>query len=363
MSTGKVTAFLWTVIVVYIILTMALILGAEPDKYPVLIHSISPMYVVLLGGPFAAAVLAKGIVSGAVDDKTAQRPSAEKAHVADVFSNDDGDTDLVDTQYLVFNLVVAIIVIVQFARAPGLGAPQIPDFLASLTGVSAATYVANKATVTGNNSPSIDQVVPLRARPGAEVVLYGKNLRAQGDPANAKVTVLVGPSMVEARPESPTKVVFRLPENAAPDGVPVPITVLTNSGLVTPEGKTITVVPDEIKIVRVGASTVAEGGRLTLIGSGFIDASDVDASGTRIEGPQVDGNDRIRVSLTPEQLADPPAEPQLCQVAPGTEFDNKITVEVPVGLGTQSPNRRFVLGAERGALRAVINPPIVVTVL
>ncbi len=100
-STSKTTAALWTVVLIYFIASMALIFGGQPDKYKSLIQSISPLYLVLLGGPFAAAVLAKSIVSGSAAAGQVQKGQGSPS-VADVFSDDDGNTDLIDTQYIAF---------------------------------------------------------------------------------------------------------------------------------------------------------------------------------------------------------------------------------------------------------------------
>jgi hypothetical protein len=190
-STSKATALLWTAVLLYFLVTLTLIFATHPDRYAGLIHRISPLYLVLLGGPFAAAVLANGIVGGAVDSRTMQKSTAAKPRVADVFSDDDGNTDLVDTQYILFNLLVAATVIAQFVHAPGSGAPQIPDFLAVLTGVSAATYLANKGATVSKNLPTIDRVLPgsILATVGGSVTVLGSNFVVQGDTTSPRVYI------------------------------------------------------------------------------------------------------------------------------------------------------------------------------
>jgi len=64
-----------------------------------------------------------------------------------------GSTDLYDFQYTLFNLVALAIVIFLFGAHPGKGFPGIPDFLAILTGGSAAAYTINKG-LTSNARPS-----------------------------------------------------------------------------------------------------------------------------------------------------------------------------------------------------------------
>ena len=166
-STSKTTAAPWTVVVLYFFVALALVLGFDRIEFDALIGGTSPIYLIFLGGPFAAAVLAKATVNNAEIKGTLQRSNADAPRVADVFSDDEGNTDLVDLQYIAFNLVVMSIVLVQFLHQPGAGPPPVPDILAGLTSASAATYVVNKALVTGSgNPPSINQIVPSPARPG-----------------------------------------------------------------------------------------------------------------------------------------------------------------------------------------------------
>ena len=108
-------------------------------------------YFLLLGGPFAAAVAAKGIVTAKVQkDPTAKTNTAAasatavptetttpaEATAADLIMNDDGDTDLVDTQYALFTLVavayfVGTLVVTTLDYLHGsravVGLPQIPS--------------------------------------------------------------------------------------------------------------------------------------------------------------------------------------------------------------------------------------------
>ena len=67
------------------------------------------------------------------------------ARMSQVFSADDGTTDIGDFQYVVFNLVTAAYFVAHFIREPASGLPVIPDTLLGLTSVSAALYVAKKA--------------------------------------------------------------------------------------------------------------------------------------------------------------------------------------------------------------------------
>jgi hypothetical protein len=130
-------------------------------------------YFLLLGGPFASAVLAKGIVASAVNKDPAAKsstPSQSGTAIAsstqsnvspagsDLVSNDAGDTDLVDSQYVIFSLVAIayfvgalVAAVVKFggsADAAAVVLPSVPSALLGLTSLAALTYVGNKAVST-----------------------------------------------------------------------------------------------------------------------------------------------------------------------------------------------------------------------
>lgn len=345
-STSKTTAALWTIVVLYFIATMALIANSQSDAYPKLIQSISPLYLVLLGGPFAAAVLAKAIVSNGVDNQQIQKSQAGAARVADVFSDDDGNTDLVDTQYLAFNLLVAVIVIIQFARAPGSGAPAIPDFLATLTGASAATYVVNKALVSGNQ-PTLTRVASQNARQGAQVIAYGTNLIAQGDIKSPEVFVNGAQAETSGDPQQ-DQVTFRIPA-ASPLG-PSTVSIRTPAGLEVTGKTELTIVADQLVITRVDSLQKHPGDWATFFGAGIYNAGDVDAAGT----PTARADSLpAQITLIAASGSQHPCHP----VSPDNS-DSKLTVALPQGL---SAGQYRVTGA-RGSLPAFINPPISLTV-
>lgn len=130
-------------------------------------------YFLLLGGPFASAVLAKGIVATSVGNDpaaksstVAQSSTSAKAttqsaiapKASDLISNDSGDPDLVDSQYVLFSLVAIVYFVgalvshvVAYGHSAGAAAialPSIPDALLGLTSLGALTYVGNKAVAT-----------------------------------------------------------------------------------------------------------------------------------------------------------------------------------------------------------------------
>jgi hypothetical protein len=281
-------AALWTVTLAYMLIVMGLIAAystAKDDVSPgdvlnALVSPTSNLYLVLLGGPFAAAVLSKVIVSNGVATGRIQKTYAATASAQDLTGNDRGNTDLVDSQYTLFNLIALVIVLVAFVRKPGFGAPPIPDFLAILTGASAATYVANKAAVT--NAPVINEVLPRVVRVGQIATAYGNNLYS---PTTTAVTaVSVGGFVAEpvAGRELPSEISFTVP---SPTGGtypadPVEVVIKTVAGATAVRPGAIRVVADAITVTGVKTQTTPAGTELIVTGSGFLNAADVTVDGS-----------------------------------------------------------------------------------
>jgi hypothetical protein len=343
-STSKTTAALWTVIVLYLIATMALIAGSDRNNYATLIQSISLLYLVFLGGPYAAAVLAKATVTNGVNNQQVQKSQADSPRVADVFSDDDGNTDLVDTQYLLFNLLAAIIVVIQFASAPGSGAPTVPDFLAILTGASAATYVTNKALISGN-PPALTRVAPQSARQGAQVIAYGANFIAQGD--TKRPSVFVNGTQAETSGDAQQdQVTFRIPAASSLGPATVTIQTPSPSDLEATGSTQLTIVSDQLVITSVDSLYKHPSDPVTLFGTGIYNAGNVDAAGAPIAG-----TNPVPAQIT---LVDANGSLHPCHPVPDGNSDSKLTVTLPQGLEAGSYR---VTGA-RGSLPASINPPI-----
>ncbi len=145
---------------------------------------LSGSYLVLLGVPAAAGLAAKGITQSQVTGlgfKTTKPPSGFKpfARISEIFSADDGTTDIGDFQYMVFNLVTATYFVSQFLNSDGTGLPTIPDTLLGLTSVSAGLYVGKKAVT--RSQPTVTGVFPLPLHDGQTFTVVGSGLTA--DPA------------------------------------------------------------------------------------------------------------------------------------------------------------------------------------
>jgi hypothetical protein len=157
-STSKTVAVVWSMIVAGALVGFVY---ANLFNHPQALNHTGGnvgQYAVLFGGPLGAAILAKQIVTTQVVDqkitKTTGKPSAK-----DLVSNDVGDADLGDFQYVLFNLVAMFFVISTLFHSPLSGLPHIPDTLLGLTSVSAVGYVGKKAltptaTVTAELDPN-----------------------------------------------------------------------------------------------------------------------------------------------------------------------------------------------------------------
>jgi hypothetical protein len=145
-------------------------------------------YLLLLGLPAGVAVVAKGIMSYKVQNQTVQKTDNTGGFaLTDLATNDAGAPDLVDIQYLLFNLIALAYVLTAFIAKGTL--PDIPDLLLGLTSAAAGTYVLNKSLQT--NAPILSSVVPSLIYPGQQVRVTGRNLFPVGT-SSAQVDVVVG---------------------------------------------------------------------------------------------------------------------------------------------------------------------------
>ena len=291
-STSKCIALLWTGVVMYGVLTLGYISLDRFGLFTPLLGSFPGVYLVLLGGPFAAAVGAKAIVSNSTIDtgKPArqQKASAGASTLFDIVSDDNSNLDLVDTQYTLLNLVAVIVVLAQFIHHPGFGAPNIPSFLAALTGTSAATYLANKALTT--NQANLTRIAPTTARIGQQVAAYGANLVAAGDNAAANTKVTVG-GFAAGQPVTAAadQIVFQVPHPPAGQSYqnPAEVVIVTNGGsTVTSQSLPgLTVVPDGVATLdHLSTATAKAGDRITAYGSFFFQGTELDYNNAPIAG-------------------------------------------------------------------------------
>lgn len=164
-STSAFQAWIWTLAltwaIVYFLLygaTQLTLLGAEKgqEAMAAFTHDLNADYLLLLGGPFAALIVAKQLKQSKVAAEQLQSVPAEQARLTDIVSSDSHRTDLVDTQYLLFNFVALAFFFGVFLADPT-QLPDIPDSIIMLTSAAALGFVAAKAIQ--RNVPSIASVV------------------------------------------------------------------------------------------------------------------------------------------------------------------------------------------------------------
>jgi hypothetical protein len=153
--------------------------------------SIWEQYIILLGVPAAAAVVAKGIVSYKVNNGTLQKvQNSESAgfSINDVVGNDDGTPSLYDSQYLIFNVIAFLYVAVNFVQRGTL--VNVPAMLLGLTSTAAGVYTLNKTLLA--NPPQVQNVTPNKVAPGTGVKIKGNNLMPSGSSGADNVVVTIG---------------------------------------------------------------------------------------------------------------------------------------------------------------------------
>jgi hypothetical protein len=215
LSTSKLSAFAWTWVLGWALLSLFLAdcAGAH-GGWDVFRHQgLQDEYLVVLGGPFLALVGAKALVSTSVANGSVVKTAADDAEttpahrVAQAFSDDAGQTDLVDTQYLLFGSITLLVFVIDFLRNSAKGLPTLPETLIGLSSLGATAYIANKWSAR-DAKPKLENLVPAKGKRGAEVILYGTNLLTvsvggKRVPAGSEVEVFFGAlEKVEVDPQS-----------------------------------------------------------------------------------------------------------------------------------------------------------------
>jgi hypothetical protein len=351
LSTSKTIALLWTPVVAYIVTVLAFIgSGMGFGVWKALVGSPNGVYLVLLGAPFAGAVGAKAIVSTRVADGSLQKPRADKPSLSDIFSDDNGYVDIVDSQYLLLNMIAIIIVLVQFVHRPGFGAPDIPWFLGALTGGSAGTYLANKAIQS--NAPSLVGVSPQTARIGQVVQAAGANLNPAAG-AGALPVITVGGNKVDSGTIKPsdTAVEFGVPPppngTAYPQNTPQQVVITTTGNLVVTSPQGITVVADAPMPNSTDPMRVRRGENIKITGFNLFSASDL-----AFDGKPLPAGDP-KIVLNPTNPGQSPASCARPDPPSATDNDTQVTVTVP----ETTPPGAYIVSA-----RGTSNPKVVLNV-
>lgn len=214
-STSKTVATVWTYLLASSLLGFVIAkLAGYPEALEKMIHSgLAGQYGLLIGGPLGAAIAAKGIVGNQVGKGTGTKTLGSPTP-AQLVQNDEGEADLGDLQYVLFNLVAIVFFVGSIIQSPLHGLPRIPDVLLGLTSVSAAGYVAKKALPS--NAPTA-KLEPSEGPQGTTLTIAGSNLLNGTPPASTPVAVLFGSLPIAGpacarKPDGSDEIQFRVPQ-------------------------------------------------------------------------------------------------------------------------------------------------------
>ncbi|MER7462995.1 hypothetical protein [Streptomyces sp. NPDC097981] len=161
LSTSTTLALAWTVILVWLLLTIlayGLTAGGGVGWFagehgP--LSSLTTVYLPLLGGPYLALIAAKTVVGIRVENGTMAKPAPKPTDsgqrpLRELIANDSGRTDLVDLQYVALSAVTMLYVVLFFLSDVGAGLPHLPAEIWALTGAPAGAYLVNKMATRAN---------------------------------------------------------------------------------------------------------------------------------------------------------------------------------------------------------------------
>lgn len=298
LSTSLTQVALWTVAIatafLYFISLAALSDDALHDLDKTLGSSWAEFpeeYLLLLGGPFAAAVLARLSVGMKVDAGRLQKVEANQTKLRDIVSDDDGRGNLVDAQFLVFNLV-ALVWFTAALVVESTGLPAVPPVLVGLTSVSALGYTAAKSAEA--NQPLINSVTRRLGagaggiRPGDLVEVRGVNFVPPGAGSEEFLAQLVVRfNGIDVLPEigvdgegrvlsaTNTSLVARVPNTLAAGFVDV--SVITAAGAES-ASRPVTIVPNKAIVTGLEPAFGTPGEPLVVRGRFFLGPQAADAA-------------------------------------------------------------------------------------
>jgi len=93
-STSKTITFAWTFVVAWMLIAAGLVAARSGASFTDLLKNTSNLYLVLLGGPYAAAIMAKVSVTNGVQTGRIQKTPATTTGPSDIVSDDTGSTAL-----------------------------------------------------------------------------------------------------------------------------------------------------------------------------------------------------------------------------------------------------------------------------
>jgi len=339
LSTSKTVAMLWSAIVVFMVITLALIgrhevstwFSDQVDKAPA-------VYLTLLGGPFAAAVLAKIRVSSEIVNGGVKVDGSGVPNLVDLVTDDSGAADLYDFQYVLFNLAVIFVVLLAFLPKPTDGFPPLPDFLAILTGGAALTYTVNKwLNPITDPSPSITQLSVDHGRAETATIIGGANLYSPNASTPVPTQVRFGTALAPT-PEpgnvTPNSITVKAPDpgplqqshgpNEQSD--PIDIVIVANNGMSCTAQRAW--VYDPPVIDNINPADGAHGTRVTITGSWLASTKTPNTAPTITFGnvsvnAEPGWNANVITVLAPEQ---PPGGQNVVDIVVTTNYGMKAMV-------------------------------------
>lgn len=226
-STSKTVAFAWTLAVGFglVSLLVAVWLGDHGPWDAQIARGLQEEYVLLLGGPFAAAILAK--VAAVNQNETKTDAPVGKANASQLVNDDQGDTDLGDFQYVLFNVIALAFFLGDFVGDLAAGFPVLPAILTGLVLTSTGGYGAKK--LIAQAAPTLTSVLPSAAPVGTAVQVFGTNLGVPGSASDTgerlKATVLMGAHEAEVVAHDLVlgndRLTVKVPSQAAPGPAPI----------------------------------------------------------------------------------------------------------------------------------------------
>jgi len=281
-STSKLQALVWTYAVLFGLLSLYLAsasLGVklEPkvgDTVKTVAFDALPLpdeYYLLLGGPFAIAILAKAftaskVANGEVTKSEATGTSGVADGVKEVVSDDEGRTDLVDTQYFLFSLLAVGYFFASFVPELSRGFPEVPEVLVGLSSASGLAYITKKGIE--RSVASVSSVIPETVLPGQHVEVWGSNLVGSGQqPPQVQIDGLEVASVevLDDGPKDTDHLRVLVPAGASGEAK---LVVLPPGGKPT-EAVTLSVQSLEVTAVEPTPVSVRAGAALVITGKGF----------------------------------------------------------------------------------------------
>lgn len=181
MSTSKVVALAWTYALFFGLLSLIVAkwLGNSVGYDKLVENGLQEEYLLLLGGPYAAAAIAKyNVVSQSQGQSGKPIAPVGEASAKQLVTDDEGDMDLGDFQYVLFNLLGLVFLLGTFVPHLQEGLPQLPAVLTGLALTSAGGYAAKQ--LVQQAGPILTSLLPSSvahgASPPAKVEVWGQNL-------------------------------------------------------------------------------------------------------------------------------------------------------------------------------------------